>query len=128
MDTRIFMSNLIETEGFSPIVPDDMETGLLKALKRYPDLIILDMPMADKKGIQIYQDLKQNNAYKNIPVMMISLLDKKTIQQYQQAIKGYSADPMGRPSAFLKKPLEADEFLALVRQFVAVKNRRDGYK
>ncbi|NOY70012.1 MAG: response regulator, partial [Deltaproteobacteria bacterium] len=120
-DMRIFLSNLLEADGFSPVIAENSHEGLLKAMKERPDLIILDVPMPEKKGIQIHQDLKHDKRFKDIPVIMISPLDKKTLQQYQRTIKGYNDQDMPSPEAYLKKPLEAEELLALVRKFVTRK-------
>ncbi|MCK5783551.1 MAG: response regulator [Desulfobacterales bacterium] len=117
-DMQIFLSNLLEADGFSPIIGENSHDGLSKALKEKPDLIILDVPMPEKRGIQIHHTLKHDKRFKHIPVIIISPLDKKTLQQYQRTIKGYNDQDMAEPEAYLKKPLETEEILDLVRKFV----------
>ncbi len=124
-DMQIFLSNLLEADGFLPIIAENNHIELLKTMEEKPDLIILDVPMPDKRGIQIYQDIKHDERFKNIPVIMISPLDKITIKQYQRTIKGCNDDDMAGPEEYLKKPLEAEELLALVRKLVDRKNNID---
>jgi len=115
-DMQMFLSNLLEADGFSPIVAENSHDGLLYALKEHPGLIILDVPMLKKRGIQILKNLKHDNRFKNIPIIIISPLDKKTLLQYRRTIKGFNDQDMDEPEAYLKKPFEAEELLEVIRR------------
>ena len=126
-DMQIFLSNLIETIGFLPISTGNSADGIKKALKEKPELIILDVPMSEKRGIQMHHDIKHDDRLKNIPVIMISTLEEKTFLQYQRSsLHLYNDQEIVEPEAFLKKPLEVDEFLAMVRKIVSKSEKTAG--
>ncbi len=117
-DMRIFIATLLKDDGFKPVVADTPEKGLAKAARNQPALIILDIPIPVETGIDLYQTLKQDQVLKHIPVIMISSLDPNTLFQYQSAAKLFKQQKIAMPEAFLKKPLEAEELLALTRKFL----------
>jgi DNA-binding response OmpR family regulator len=52
LDMRIFISTLLETSGYRPIMTRDGNEGMLKAKDVCPDLIILDVMMPGEGGVQ----------------------------------------------------------------------------
>ena len=71
--------SLIKTYFFGTnhkfISADNGKTGLKKAFKEMPDLIILDVLMPGMDGFQVYENLWANPNLKNIPVIMITGLE-----------------------------------------------------
>ena len=51
---------------------DGGKTGIKKAFKELPDLILLDVMMPGMDGFQVYENLKENPHLNNIPVIMIT--------------------------------------------------------
>ena len=72
LDMRIFISTLLETSGYRPVMTKNGKEGLLKARDIGPDLIILDVMMPGEGGVQMYRQLKSDNALMDIPVIMLS--------------------------------------------------------
>ena len=71
--------------------------------------------MPKETGIQMYRELKEHEALKNVPVIMVSTIDKKIFSFYQK-FRGVSRRKgIPDPGAYLEKPLEADELIKLVR-------------
>ncbi|MDX2454861.1 response regulator transcription factor, partial [Desulfosarcina sp.] len=58
-DTRIFMSNLLSSHGYNSIYAENRAEGLEKAIAEKPMVIIIDMMMPGKGGMQLYRDLKR---------------------------------------------------------------------
>lgn len=114
-DTRIFLSNLLRTGGFSPVSATTMAQGLERARTGHPNLIILDVMMPNKEGIRMYHHLKNDNALKAIPVIILSAIDRETFflyERFQSTQKGFG---LPKPDAYLEKPPEADELIRLAR-------------
>jgi len=115
-DMRIFLSTLLSTGGFEPIVADCCATGLQKARKDTPALIIFDVMTGGKDGAQLYRTLKHDEHLKKVPLIMLSTIDEKTFSFYQ---KTHAAEPdlgVPAPEVYLEKPPEAEELLHLVRR------------
>jgi CheY-like chemotaxis protein len=118
-DMRFFLCNLLGGCGYATIPAGDRKDGLRKAKRERPALIILDVMMPNKDGLQLYRDLKEDSCLKSIPVIMVSSIGKKTFLQYQ---KSYCILPEAdaiNPVAYLKKPLNAEELIGWVHTLTA---------
>ncbi len=123
-DMQIFLSTLMKSGDFKPIIAGNGVEGFEKA-KRDPACIILDVPMPDNTGIQMYHHLKQDKKLKKIPVIMISTLEQKTLLQYLRSFKFFNSLDITKPDAYLKKPLEAEEFLVMVQKIITESNKEE---
>lgn len=115
MDMRIFLSRLLELGGYEAVLAGTAEEGLEKVEQERPDLIVL-AAMFDQKGIlQMLDELKTDERFKHIPVVLLSTLDKKTLYQLRALPGATRGSVQTRPEGFLPKPPEADELLGLLR-------------
>ena len=114
-DMRIFFSTLLKSGGFKPIVAKTGIEGIEKAKKENLAFIIMDVPMPDNGGMQMYRYLKQDNKLKKIPVIMVSSIDKQTFTHYQKTKGIRLGQDIISPEAFLEKPPEAAEVLDLIQ-------------
>jgi len=113
LDMRIFISTLLETSGYQPVMTRDGNEGLLKAKDVCPDLIILDVMMPGEGGVQMYRQLKTDKTLCNIPVIMLSAVTQKTFAHYLNMINARLKDPLPDPEAYIEKPPEAEELLKM---------------
>ncbi|WP_316734911.1 response regulator transcription factor [Pedobacter aquatilis] len=74
--------------------------AVLEAVKKGPDLILLDIWMSGHDGRDICKQLKSDPEYKNIPILMISA--SRDIRQ--SALDAGAND-------FMEKPFEMDSLL-----------------
>jgi CheY-like chemotaxis protein len=118
MDMRIFISTLLETSGYRPILTKDGRAGILKAREIVPDLIILDVMMPGEGGVQMYRQLKTDFALMNIPVIMLSGVGKKTFEHYLKMLNARGKGSIPEPSAYLEKPPEADDLIKLTERLI----------
>jgi CheY-like chemotaxis protein len=116
LDTRVFLSNLLNAGGFYPITAGNKTEGFRKAVEEKPAVIILNMMMPDEGGIQMYRSLKRDNELKGIAVIMLATLDKKTFLKCHN-IFGYThCEEFELVDKFMEKPVEADELITLVQE------------
>ncbi len=118
LDTRTFISTLLETNGYRPIVAVDGEEGIEKARESKPAVIILDVMMPREGGIQMYRQLKTDEELRNIPVIMLSAIAKKTFFHSQKMLNIYRGQTVPEPEAYIEKPPETEELLQLVGQCI----------
>ena len=93
-------------KGISDIEYEDAFDGneaIWLAKKFDPDLILMDIVMPEKDGIEALKIIKQNHP--NMKVVMVSSMG--TEKKVAQALK-YGAD------TFIQKPFDEDELYALV--------------
>ena len=113
-DTRLFISNLLSSHGYSPVVAETRTEGFQKALEENPTVIIIDMMIPNEGGIRLYHDLKRNPGLNRIPVIMLSTIAPKTFFQWHKT-RG-SANQQTGPDAYLEIPPEAEELLLAVER------------
>lgn len=118
LDMRIFISTLLQTSGYQPVLTKNGGEGLLKARDINPDLIILDVMMPGEGGVQMYQQLKTDNTLKNIPVILLSAVAKNTFAHYLKMMNARIDVSIPEPSAYLEKPPEAEDLLKLIERYI----------
>ena len=118
LDMRIFISTLLETSGYQPIMTRDGNEGMLKAKDVCPDLIILDVMMPGEGGVQMYRQLKTHETLCNIPVIMLSAVARKTFSHYLNMVNARLKDPIPDPDAYIEKPPEAEDLLKMTAALI----------
>ena len=73
-----------------------------------PDVILLDLNLPRKDGREVLKAIKQDDALRHIPVVILS-----TSQAEQDIVHSYRLGA----SAFVTKPVEIDQFFEAVRAF-----------
>ena len=118
LDMRIFISTLLETSGYQPIMTRDGNEGMLKAKDVCQDLIILDVMMPGEGGVQMYRQLKTHETLCNIPVIMLSAVAKKTFSHYLNMVNARLKDPIPDPEAYIEKPPEAEDLIKMTAALI----------
>jgi two-component system phosphate regulon response regulator PhoB len=118
LDMRIFLSTLLETSGYQPILTRDGKEGMLKARTVCPDLIILDVMMPGEGGVQMYRQLKTDKTLCHIPVIMLSAVTRKTFAHYLNMINARLQAAIPDPDAYIEKPPEAQELIKITADLI----------
>ncbi|MDI6754380.1 MAG: response regulator [Thermodesulfobacteriota bacterium] len=111
-DIRTYLSTLLEDNGYDTLLAKDGEEALRQVEASLPDLITLDISMPEKSGIKFYRDMKAEERWKHIPIIIITGISedfKKFISTRQQ---------VPPPEGYLSKPIDKEEILRLVRKFI----------
>lgn len=119
LDMRIFITTLLETNGYRPLSAEDGLQGLEMARQKNPSLIILDVMMPKKSGINLYRELKSTPDLKAIPVIMLSALSRKTFFHSQRLLDEYRGERIPEPAAYIEKPPEPEELLEAIEKSLA---------
>lgn len=69
------VGRFLEKEGYEIISALDGETGLRLTDKMKPDLILLDLILPKKDGFEVLEELKKDEATKDIPVIILTNLE-----------------------------------------------------
>ncbi len=81
VDDEEGLSNMLkshlEKKGWVIELAKDGEEGLQKARAIKPNLILLDIMMPKMNGYQVCNQLKSDQEYKDIPILMATARDKK---------------------------------------------------
>jgi len=100
---RRFVRAALETEGCAVFEAETARRGLVETGTRRPDLIILDLGLPDRDGIEVVRDVR---AWSGVPILILSARADETDKV---AALDAGADD------YLSKPFGVAELLARVR-------------
>jgi DNA-binding response OmpR family regulator len=78
---RTLLKLLFEHEGFDVLLASDGEVGLRLAEVSHPDVIMLDIAMPRRSGLDVYLDLQNTPATADIPILVCSAALSRTEEQ-----------------------------------------------
>lgn len=100
------LQNRLEKENYEIISANDGETGIEKAKKELPDLILLDIMMPGKNGLQVCKELLEEETTKDIPIIMVTA--KVAADDIKIGLEAGAFD-------YIKKPFNKTELMARVK-------------
>jgi diguanylate cyclase (GGDEF)-like protein len=113
------LEELLRSEGYQTLSATSGDEALAWIAGRPPDLILLDMIMPGKGGLDVARELKSSPTTSAIPIIMVSArLDRES------RVAGLAAGA----EDFLTKPVEADELFLRVRNLLRLKDYGDFLK
>jgi CheY-like chemotaxis protein len=110
------MRVVLENKGYEVDSAKDSEEGMRRIKTAKPDLIILDVMMTTaEEGFNVSRSLKQNPAYKSIPIIMVTSVKQKSGLDF----KPVAGDETWLPvEEFLDKPVKPDVLLKKVAKLL----------
>lgn len=118
MDVRVFISTLLESNGYKPVLAENGEQGMEKLKEIKPDMVTLDVMMPKESGIKMFRDIKTQPEYSSIPVLIISGLAKKTFLHSQKVLDKFKEQEVVSPEGYIEKPPEPEELLSEVKRIL----------
>lgn len=119
IDMRLFLTTLMETNGYLAIRAQNGVEGLEAVRAHQPDLVILDIMMPKEGGVHMYGQMKVHDALREIPVIILSAISRRTFYHYLKMLSVRLGDVIPEPEAYMEKPPEAKEVLAMVTALTA---------
>ncbi|MDD5746202.1 MAG: response regulator [Candidatus Omnitrophica bacterium] len=92
--------------GYEVITAEDGKTGLERASREVPDIILLDLRLPIMDGFEVCRRIKIDERLKTIPVIFLSASISEDIES---KIKEYGAD------GYMRKPFEPEELLEKIK-------------
>jgi CheY-like chemotaxis protein len=100
-----------EREGFDLLVARNGAEALKVVAQTKPDLILMDVMMPAKDGISALPELKQNEATRDVPVIIMTATNVAEYNVSMQEAK------LGGAAGLLTKPLSPAKLVSEVRRF-----------
>lgn len=111
VDDEVHVIQLVDlalrTEGFEVIAACSGQEALQKAASEKPDIILLDINLPDKNGLDVCKLLKANENTRRIPVLLLSAMS-----QEQKIEQGLSVGAV----AYITKPFQVKPLIQKIRE------------
>lgn len=85
-DISRMLKTILTMDGYRVSVSPDGESGLAMVAEASPDMVILDVMMPGKSGLDVMREMRMDPASKDIPILFISAVDDESV--VVQALKG----------------------------------------
>lgn len=102
-DAKIHHRLSVVKDGVEALLYLSKDSAFPQAVK--PDLILLDLNLPRKNGIEVLQEIKQNEHLKRIPVVILT-----TSQSEDDILKAYDF----HANCYITKPVDFDHFIHII--------------
>ena len=116
VDLTTFIGSILEENDFEVATANDAATGEALACERVPDIILIDLMMPGRSGVQLFSRLRRNEITKNIPMVMVTGIKEKMGVDWGEVVDGLKAR---RPDGIVEKPIEPDRLMNVVNGVLA---------
>ncbi|HNT33939.1 MAG TPA: response regulator [bacterium] len=115
-DCRLYVRSILEDEGFSVHEADCGCAAASKAREIQPALVILDIQMPDKNGLEVISDLRLQQESATVPVVMLTgIADQTGLRFSPEEMEDWVGE---KPEAYLEKPVSPNELKRTVRRIL----------
>lgn len=116
MTASKYVERVLAAQGHSLAFATDGEEAESKLINELFDLLILDVVMPKKNGFQLCRELKSNDRYKGIPIIMLTTksMDADKFWGIRQGADEY-----------LTKPFRPEDLLGAVNKYVGSPVRKE---
>ena len=108
LNMKLF-NDLLETQGYKVVQVDngDEALGIVKTAR--PDLILMDIQLPGKSGLEVTKEIKADEETKHIPVIAVTAFAMRTDEARIRA---------GGCEDYLAKPISVPVFLQTVKRYL----------
>lgn len=107
---------VLESRKYGVRTAHNGKDGFKQVQEKAPDLILLDVMMAtDTEGFSLAYKLRNNPAYKDIPIIMVTGFTKKMAETGPEKFQHIMGEnwPV---TQFLEKPIDPEELLSVIEK------------
>jgi DNA-binding response OmpR family regulator len=105
--TRSLLAELLSDEGYRVLEAACGNEGLRLIAEQSPDVVVLDLNLPRKSGLEVLRELRANPATAGVPVLVIS-------GEVDSATKRILAKQEQRADGIVEKPMDLTEFFQQV--------------
>ena len=108
---------LLEANGYKVFSANNKNDGMEKIEQVMPDLIIMDVMMHRMSdGFDLSRELKNDEKYKKIPILMLTAIGEKTGFNFSTV----AGDKIWLPvDDYAEKPIKSEELIAKIEKLIS---------
>jgi two-component system, OmpR family, phosphate regulon response regulator PhoB len=116
IDLTTYLTTILENDGFIVKSANDAVTGEQLIKEVSPDIILIDLMMPGRTGIQLFSRLRTDDKTKDIPLVMVTGIKEQTGIDWGEIVDRYKTR---RPDGFVEKPIDPERLLGVVHGALA---------
>jgi len=74
--------------------------------------------MPKQSGIRMYRELKTDEPFRDIPVIILSAIAPKSFFRSQEVLAEFAGQSVPKPEAYIEKPEEPEELVELIKKIL----------
>jgi CheY-like chemotaxis protein len=107
---RKALRTVLQHQGYEVVEAADADQALSLTVIHKPDLIVLDIMLPGKSGLQVSAAIKSKAEYRGIPIVLLSA-GRSGVDSQEWKAQSFA-------DAFLAKPCKARDILAVIERFL----------
>jgi len=115
-DFAAIVQENLEKEGFAVEVAYDGIEGIEKVHANPPDAIVLDVMMPEKDGYKVCAELKADNRYAGIPIILLTAVASHVTSTRYSHADGMSTEA----DDYLAKPASAEQITKSIKELLGM--------
>ena len=109
-DLSLLFKLVLESAGYQVSTVDNGFDALKYIARIQPQLILMDIMMPEISGLQVAENIKQQQNNKSLPILLVSAIDRLKDEQLAQS----------KADGILYKPFNLDELIDRVGELTAL--------
>ena len=121
-----YISAILDDHQMKAMSASNGKEAMKRVRQSKPDIILLDLMMPKQSGLGFFNELKKNELYKDIPVIVVSVASKvtgvdmksyiydKEFSEQKRKLVGTDA----KPEAYVEKPVDPEKLIAAIQKFL----------
>jgi len=111
IDITTFLTAILEENGFTVRSANEAHSGEELIREAKPDLVLMDLMMPGRSGIQLFARLRGDAALKDLPIIMVSGIKDQLNIDWAEISQRMKAR---KPDAFVEKPIDPDRLMQVI--------------
>jgi two-component system phosphate regulon response regulator PhoB len=114
-----YLATLLADHGFSAHEAHSADEGLRSLEDCRPDLILLDLVMPATTGINLFNKIRKDARYQEIPIIIVTGIQEQFSEDYGAFFLSLK---LRKPAAFLEKPVDPNQLIQTVNKTLGTDN------
>ncbi|MEW6338095.1 MAG: response regulator [Acidobacteriota bacterium] len=117
-DITAYLSTLLSDHGWEVRAANSVEAGLGLLKGRRPDVVLLDLMMPERGGLNALVAIRKDTALEGLPVLIVSGIQEKLTSDYHAYLERFKHY---RPDGYLDKPVKPEELFTKLDELTLAK-------
>ncbi len=111
-DITTYISSILETNGFTVRAAHDATSGEGLIFEQTPDVILIDLMMPGRSGVQLFARLSKSEVTRDIPLVMVTGIKQEMGVDWGEVAGQFK---VRQPDGYVEKPIDPDKLMSVVR-------------